>query len=300
MPPAAINTSSLPHCLTCAIRQAAGIVTSVTRLLHINQPTRKIEIAMRIKYALLLVFCIAATVIIMLETNLFREPENSEEVLLTRIQGETILQELAEIRKTLERIEKQPRAGNRPAIPKTASATTKGRPVLGSPDAKVTVVEFTDYQCPFCSRFEQSTFKQLKKNYIDTGKVRWVVLDMPLSFHKDALMASQAAHCANEQDKFWEIRELFFQNQKQLQPEHIAQYAKQAGIQTEAFNQCINSNRYQEAIQRDIAEAQKQRISGTPTFVIGKSAPDVVSGKRIVGAQHYNVFSSEIEALLKI
>jgi protein-disulfide isomerase len=254
---------------------------------------------MGIKYILFLVFCIAVTVLITIQTGAFLLEENDDETLLTRVQGETILKQLAEIRTALERIEKQPRAGARPAVPKTASATTKGRPTLGNPDASVTVVEFTDYQCPFCSRFEKSTFKQLKHNYIDTGKVRWVVLDMPLSFHKDALFASQAAHCANEQDKFWELRELLFQNQKQLKPEHIAQYAKQTGIQTEAFNQCINSNRYQEAIQGDIAEAGKQRITGTPTFVIGMSTPDVISGKRIVGAQHYNVFSSEIEALLK-
>jgi len=250
------------------------------------------------KYILFLIFCIAVTVLISLQTGAFLLEKNDDDAL-TRVQGETILKQLAEIRTTLERIERQPRAGVRPSMPKTASASTRGRPALGNPDAGVTVVEFTDYQCPFCSRFERSTFKQLKQNYIDTGKVRWVVLDMPLSIHKDAVFAAQAAHCANEQDKFWALRELLFQNQKQLMPENIAQYAQQAGIQAEAFNQCINSNRYQETIQRDIAEAGKQRITGTPTFVIGTSTPDVVSGKRIVGAQHYNVFSSEIEALLK-
>jgi protein-disulfide isomerase len=233
-----------------------------------------------------------------LETSLYLQSENSEDALLTRIQGEAILKELAEIRTTLNRIEKQPRAAQRPSIPKTASASTSDRPSLGNQEAKVTVVEFTDYQCPFCSRFEQSTFKQLKQAYIDTGKVRWVVLDMPLSFHKEAQLASMASHCAGEQDKFWEIRELFFQNQRNLQLEDIARYAQQTGIETEAFNQCINSNRYQEAIQRDIAEAEKQRITGTPTFIIARSAPDVVNGKRIIGAQHYNVFSSEIDALL--
>lgn len=255
---------------------------------------------MGIKYTLFLVFCIAVTVLITLQTGAFLLKEKDDDVLLTHVQGETILKQLAEIRTTLERIEKQPRAGVRPPVPKTASASTKGRPTLGNPDASVTVVEFTDYQCPFCSRFEKSTFKQLKQTYIDTGKVRWVVLDMPLNFHKDALLASQAAHCANEQNKFWELRELFFQNQKELLPEHIAQYAKKAGIQTEAFNQCINSNRYQEAIQGDIAEAEKQRITGTPTFIVGMSTPDVVNGKRIVGAQHYDVFSTAIETLLKI
>lgn len=254
---------------------------------------------MSIKYLLLLVSCIAATVIITLETNLYMQSEKSEEVLLTRIQGEAILKELADIRTTLNRIEKQPRAGQRPSIPKTASASTRDRPSLGNKDASVTVVEFTDYQCPFCSRFEQSTFRQLKQAYIDTGKVRWVVLDMPLSFHKEAQLASMAAHCAGEQDKFWEIRALFFENQKNLQMEDISRYAQQAGIEAETFNQCINSNRYQDVIQRDISEAAKQRITGTPTFVVARSTPDVVNGKRIIGAQHYNVFSNEIEALLK-
>ena len=253
---------------------------------------------MGIKHTLFLIICVATTVFISLKTApLFLDDPATKP--LTEKDGKEILKQLADIRSTLDRVEKQSRAGKRPTAPKTARASTKGRPTIGNPEASVTVVEFTDYQCPFCSHFEKSTFKQLKKNYIDTGKVRWVVLDMPLSFHKDALFASQAAHCANEQNKFWEIRELFFQNQKRLQPEHIAEYAKQVGIQTEVFNQCINSNRYQEAIERDIEEAQKQRITGTPTFVVGVSTPDVIKGNRIVGAQHYKVFSSEIEKLLR-
>lgn len=255
---------------------------------------------MGLKYTLFLVFCIAVTVLITIQTRALIGNDNSDgDTLLTSVQGEIILKELAEIRTTLERIEKQQLAGSRPAIPKTASASTKGRPTLGDPQASVTVVEFTDYQCPFCSRFEQSTFKQLKQSYIDTGKVRWVVLDMPLGFHKDAMYASQAAHCAGEQDKFWELRTLLYQNQKELLPEHIARYAQQVDIKPEAFNQCLNSNRYQETIQRDIAEAQKQRITGTPTFVVARSAADVVSGKRIVGAQPYSVFSTEIDTLLQ-
>ena len=253
---------------------------------------------MGFKYTIFLILCVAATVIITLTTApLFLETPESKS--LTQEDGKAILKQLAEIRSTLERVEKQSLAGKRPTVPKIASASTKGRPTLGNPNAKVTVVEFTDYQCPFCSRFEKTTFKQLKENYIDNGKIRWVVLDMPLSFHNDAMFASQAAHCAAEQGKFWEIRELFFQNQKKLKPEHIAEYATQAGIDTEAFNRCIDSNRHLDDIKRDMAEAEKQRISGTPTFVVGKTTADIIKGKRIVGAQAYSTFSSEIEAQLK-
>ena len=153
---------------------------------------------MGFKYTIFLILCVAATVIITLKTAplLLDDPATKP---LTQQDGEAILKQLAEIHSTLERVEKQARAGKRPTVPKTASASTKDRPTLGDPEAKITVVEFTDYQCPFCSRFEKSTFKQLKKAYVDTGKVRWVVLDMPLSFHKDAMFASQAAHCAAEQ-----------------------------------------------------------------------------------------------------
>ena len=253
---------------------------------------------MGIKYTLFLIICVAATVFITLKTApLF--PDDPETKPLTQNDGQAILKQLAEIRSTLERVEKQARAGKRPSIPKTASASTKDRPTRGNPEAKVTVAEFTDYQCPFCYRFEKTTFKQLKKNYIDSGKVRGVVLDMPLSFHKDAMQASLAAHCAAEQGKFWELRELLFQNQKRLKPQHIAEYAKQVGLKTEAFNQCINSNRYDEDIKRDIAQAEKHRISGTPTFVIGKTTADIIKGRRIVGAQAYKVFSDEIETQLK-
>lgn len=255
--------------------------------------------AMGIKYTLFLIACVAATVVITLKTASLIPGLSGVSTAISHQDGQIILKELKEVRSTLERLEKQVSAGRRPPTPKTASAATKNRPTLGNPNAKITVVEFTDYQCPFCYRFEKTTFKQLKKNYIDNGKVRWVVLDMPLSFHKDAMLASLAAHCAAEQDKFWELRELLFQNQKKLKPEHIASYAKQVNLETEAFNQCINSNRYDEDIKRDIAQAEKQRISGTPTFVIGKTTADIIKGKRIVGAQAYKVFSDEIEAQLK-
>ena len=127
-----------------------------------------------------------------------------------------------------------------------------------------------------------------------------MVLNMPLSFHKEAQMASLAAHCADEQGKFWEYRALLYMNQDKLKPEHLTQYALQIGLNAEAFNICINGNRYAELIQQDMKAAQMERITGTPTFVIGKSTSDVITGKRIVGAQAYRVFSNEIERLLQV
>ena len=122
---------------------------------------------------------------------------------------------------------------------------------------------------------------------------------MPLSFHKEAMTASRASHCANEQGKFWEYRELLYQNQDKLLPEPLAGYAQDIGLQVDDFDQCFTSNRYREDIERDQEVAKNESITGTPTFVIGKTTDDVIKGKRIVGAQAYKVFSDEIEAQLK-
>jgi protein-disulfide isomerase len=256
---------------------------------------------MGFKYTFFVAVCVLASVLVtLLIDRQFLTPP-APETTLTKEQSEKILAQLTEVRKSLQRIErKQAERGRRPSVPKTASAPTKGRPTLGAPDAGITVVEFTDYQCPFCSRFATTTFDRIRQAYIDTGKVRWVVLDMPLSFHKEALMASQAAHCANEQGRFWEFRALMYQNQDKLQAEHLAEYARQTGIEVESFNQCLNSDRFDAVIEKDRQEAVKQQITGTPTFVIGRTTPDVITGKRIVGAQAYRVFSSEIDRLLKV
>ena len=123
--------------------------------------------------------------------------------------SQAILQELKEIRRVLEKIERQGLAqpAQRPDTPQTASVSIgKDNPILGAPDAPVTVVEFMDYQCPYCKRFIQSTFPLLKRDFIDTGKVRWIVRDLPLDFHPNARKAAQAAHCAGEQGKFWKMR----------------------------------------------------------------------------------------------
>ena len=264
---------------------------------------------MNVKYLLILVLCVIATAAATLKfgppllTNARVEAPAQPEPL-TSAQGDAILKELAAIRGTLEKIEKQGDANTRrPAaqaqLPPTASVSIENRPVFGNADAKVTVVEFTDYQCPYCRRFMQTTYPRLKKDYIDTGKVRWVVRDLPLGFHKQARIAATAANCAGEQGRYWEYRERLFQNQSQLLPENLEQYAKQAGIDAAAFSTCLNSDRFEAMFEKDAQAAASERITGTPTFVIGTLRKNqTVIGKRVVGAQPYPVFQGEIDRLL--
>lgn len=216
-------------------------------------------------------------------------------------QANAILLELKEIRRVLEKIEQKeitPQA-QRARRPSTATvAIDKNRPALGSADAPVTVVEYTDYQCPFCKRFTQTTFIHLKRDFIDTGKVRWVVRDMPLAFHANARKAGQSVHCANEQGKFWEMRDSLFLNSNKLGDADLKNHAQVLGLDVAAFNSCLASDRYLSEMDKDSAEAKRVQITGTPSFVVGKSNGEKLSGKLIVGAQPLNVFAAEIKNLL--
>ena len=214
--------------------------------------------------------------------------------------NDAILQELKAIREVLEKIQKQGLAGGkqRAAKPTTASISIKDKPAMGSASAPVTVVEFADYQCPFCLRFTRSTFPSLKRDYIDTGKVRWVALNLPLAFHKDARKAAQAAHCAGEQDKFWEMREVLFQNPKKLGQEDLPEHAVTLELDVESFKACIASDRHLAAIDQDAKDAGAVRLTGTPSFVVGKTASDKITGQVIIGAQPVNVFSAAIKKAL--
>ena len=215
--------------------------------------------------------------------------------------SQAILQELREIRRVLEKIEQQGQArpAQAPDTPKTASVTIgKDTTMLGAPDAPVTVVEFTDYQCPFCKRFIQSTFPLLKRDFIDTGKVRWIVRDLPLGFHPNANKAAQAAHCAGEQGKFWEMRDTLFRNNANLGIEQLPGYAREIGLDGDAFDACLSSDRHQAQIDQDSQEANRIRITGTPSFIIGKATGDTVSGQLVIGAQATAVFTAAIQRII--
>ena len=223
------------------------------------------------------------------------EPVGGDDNAITGNTADAILKELREIRQVLEKIEKQGgRTAQRPSNPTTAKISIKGKQVMGAEDAPVTVVEFADYQCPFCLRFTKTTFPLLKQKYIDTGKVRWVALNLPLPFHKDARKAAQAAHCAGEQDKFWEMRELLFRNPQKLNTENLPAHAATLSLDITAFNECLQSDRYLAEIDQDAKDAKAVRLTGTPSFIIGKTSKDEITGDVVIGAQPMNIFDAAI------
>ena len=173
-------------------------------------------------------------------------------------------------------------------------------PVLGRSDAPVTLVEFSDYQCPFCQRFFAATLPALKKDYIDTGKVRYVFRDFPLDqIHPQARKAAEAAHCAGEQGKYWEMHDVLFGNQQALQPPKLSEHARTLGLDGVRFDECLTSGKHAARVSQGLTDGQAAGVQGTPGFVVAKTRPgDSVEGALVVGAQPVEVFRRLIDQLL--
>ncbi|MFC1654061.1 DsbA family protein [Patescibacteria group bacterium] len=165
---------------------------------------------------------------------------------------------------------------------------------FGDENAPVTLVEFTDFECPFCKRYTDETFVQIVENYVDTGKVRYIMRDLPLSFHPNAKPAALAARCAGDQGKYKEMHSLLFENQDKWSVgdsgEKFASYAVELGLNTTDFSSCVESDKFAEAIDADLELAAKVGASGTPSFF--------VNGTSLVGAQPYAAFEKLIEESL--
>ncbi len=219
---------------------------------------------------------------------------------ITREQADEILSELRQIRQLLEKQQAAAPAPNRPAEPARAKLNMAGAEMLGNKDAPLTMVEFTDYQCPFCQRFHVTAFGELKKNFIDTGIVRFYSRDLPLdTMHPNAMRAAMSARCAAEQGQFWKLRDIMGANPDKLDMNSIMADAVGLNMNTQAFKSCVESEKYKPSIQNDVLEAAKIGADGTPTFVIGKSTPTGVDGEVLVGAQPYPAFEQKLKLLEK-
>jgi protein-disulfide isomerase len=180
--------------------------------------------------------------------------------------------------------------------------TIDGYPSKGSQSARLILIEFTDYQCPFCGRHFQQTSPQIDRDYVNTGRVRHIIRDFPIeSIHKDALKAAEAAHCAGEQGQYWQMHERLFKSQNALTADHLSAYAGALGLDVQSFKQCLDSNKYAVKIRQDLAEAQKLGVQATPSFLLGVAESGglrVRVLKLISGAHPYPVFKGAIDSLL--
>ncbi len=178
-----------------------------------------------------------------------------------------------------------------------AGAATKGRA-----DAKLVLLEFSDFQCPFCARYSRETFSQIERDYVDTGKVRYVFRHFPLErLHPQALGAAQAAECGLAQGKFWEMHARLFANQQTLGEPDLVKIAQGLGLNVPTFQQCLASQSASPAkIRQDQTEGSRAGITGTPTFFLGTMTKEgkLKVARRLVGAQPYAAFKTAIDGLL--
>jgi protein-disulfide isomerase len=217
----------------------------------------------------------------------------AQEQGISREQADAILKELREIRLLLEKQQHAPADSGSSKV----KLKIDGGYYLGSKDAPLTMVEFTDYQCSFCRQFHMSTFPELRKKYIDTGKVRFLSRDLPLDFHQNAPKAAEAARCAGDQGQFWGMRELLITNAAKLSPDDINGYAQGLKLDMKAFKSCLDSEKYKDSVRNELVEAASLKVEGTPTFLIGKTTPEGVEGEFIMGAIPLAAFEAKLDEL---
>lgn len=191
---------------------------------------------------------------------------------------------------------------NQPTLPLKISSGNN--PVIGNPDAPITIIEFSDFQCPFCAKFHIDTLPSIMNEYIKNGQVKLVFRDFPIqSIHPNALPASVAAECANEQEKFKEMHDILFERQNEWNNQETSgamelfnQYAREMELKQEQFESCLTSAKYVEEIKKDLNDGRTYGITGTPGFFIGN---DEIGFVELKGAQPFESFKKVIDSQLK-
>jgi len=176
-------------------------------------------------------------------------------------------------------------------------------PVKGDPNAPITMIEFSDYQCPFCGKFFSTTLPLIEKNYIETGKVKFVYRDFPIpNIHPNAVPAALAAECADDQGKFWEYHNKLFEKQRQWEGldaqngiRTFEQFAEELDLDSDTFNTCLESSKHLDEVQKDLNDGLSYGITGTPGFIIGN---EKIGYTKMSGAQPYSTFQQLFDRLL--
>jgi protein-disulfide isomerase len=221
---------------------------------------------------------------------------------ITRSQADAILDELRQIHTLLEKL--QPNAPAQsptpPAPAPPARVTLKldaSLDHIGKDDAPLTIVEFSDYECAFCRQFHLTAYRDIRKNYIETGRVRFFSLDLPLEMHANAKPAALAAHCAGEQGQYWSMREALIGNGGRLSPDIILEVARALYLNVPAFQKCVDAGKYNPVMERAMQQASSLSITGTPTFIIGKTTKEGIDGALFIGVMPYADFERELKKL---
>ena len=225
-----------------------------------------------------------------------------------RDQQAQMQQELTAIKNFLQALMQQARpqgAAQEPDVPGLIGATvpTAGEPVLGSRSARLTIMEVSDYHCPFCKKQALETFPQLDAEYIKSGKVQYMFVDYPIAqLHPTAARAHEAANCAAEQGKYWEMHRSLFTSPVAKDDATLMAVAKGAGLDAARLQACLTSGKFTTAVQTSVDRMEALGIQGTPMILIGLTpAPGqpMKVVKFVYGAQPFGAFKATLDALLR-
>ena len=235
----------------------------------------------------------------------------AEEMALLKRQVQELREQQAQMQKELTAIKNflqsllQPQNPAAPEVPGLVgtSIPTANEPSMGSATAKVTVMEISDYQCPFCKRQTQQMFPQLVEEYVKTGKVQFIFVDYPIAqLHPTAARSHEAANCAGDQGKYWEMHVSLFKSPIAKDDGALVAQAQGVGLDTQAFRACLSSGKHAAAVQASVSRMEQLGIQGTPMTVIGLTpAPGqpMTVLKYVYGAHPFTVFKEAIDAVLQ-
>lgn len=228
--------------------------------------------------------------------------QSQEEVETLKRQIEALKQNQSTLQKEIEGIKDflREKFAPSPVERKEIFLSVEDNSVIGDRNAKVTLVEFSDYQCPFCGRHLRQTMPQIEKNYIRSGRIKYVFRDYPIeSIHPQAFKAAEAARCAGEHGQYWKMHDRLFGNQKDLGVKDLPRHAQAIGLDLPKFQECLNSGKFKAKIHKDMADGQTAGVRGTPTFFLGFTDANNSTVKTVFiirGAQPYDAFKEAIEA----
>jgi protein-disulfide isomerase len=212
-----------------------------------------------------------------------------------------IEKDLAEIKALLR---ERPARAEAPAArmpPPTVSLNVHGEPFRGSAAARVAILEYSDFDCTYCAKYAREIYPLIDHAYIQAGKVKYFFRDLPGPEHPNALFKARVARCAGDQDRFWEAHDRLFGDQRPFDGPGLSRFAKDLGLDEGAFQACISSDRYIDAIQRSAGLAASMRINGTPAFLIGVLSDDgtvIRASKIFLGAESFEAFRKVLDELL--
>lgn len=211
------------------------------------------------------------------------------------------LKEIQELKQLIQNLLNALAASSAPAQP-VITLNVYGEPFKGNSAAPIAIIEYSDFECPFCGQYAREVYPQIDANYVKTGKVKYFFRDLPLPIHPNALQSARAARCAGEQNKFWEMHDRLFSQQEHLTTNDLLQHAQSLNLDADKFRECMASNKYTDNIRRSMQSAERNGVNGTPAFFIGKLESNgtvMRAAKVLVGLESYDAFKSAIDELLQ-